>query len=107
LQGHRLLLADAGDDGGRQRHQVTGQAAEPIGLAHRIAHLDNNGLAVDVAELFERSAKRVELRRFGARVGAHQDADARNPVACCATAALGPVSAAPPRAARNLRRFTR
>jgi hypothetical protein len=37
-------------------------------------------LAIDVAELFERSAKRVEFRRLDARVGSRQDTDALN---CC------------------------
>jgi hypothetical protein len=35
-------------------------------------------LAIDVAKLFKRPAKRVEFRRFVSRVGAHQDAYARN-----------------------------
>jgi hypothetical protein len=78
LQGGRLLPADAGDDGRRHRHQLASQAAEPVGLAHRIPQLDLNGLASDVAKLFERPAKRLELRRFVARVGAHQDTDAGN-----------------------------
>jgi hypothetical protein len=78
LQGGRLLSADAGDDGRRHLHQLAGQAAEPVGLTHRIAQGDLNGLAIHVAELFERPSKRVEFRRFVAGVGAHQDANARN-----------------------------
>src|SRR5215472_9270235 len=51
---------DARDDGRRERHQLTRQAGEPVGLAHRIERLDQNGLAVDVAELLERSTERIE-----------------------------------------------
>jgi hypothetical protein len=37
LQGGCLLPADAGDDRRRQRHQLAGQAAEPLRLAHGVA----------------------------------------------------------------------
>jgi len=78
LKGHRLLAADANDDGRRQRHQLASQGGESVGLPHRIAHLDPNGLAIDVAEFFEPSAKRAKYCRFNARGGAHQKPDARN-----------------------------
>jgi len=70
---------DARDDGRRERHQLTRQAGEPVGLAHRIERLDQNGLAVDVAELLERSTERIEFCRFIARTRSHQHSDVRKP----------------------------
>ena len=78
LEGGGLLPADTDDDGRGNRHQLLGQAAEPVRLAHRVARLEQDVLAIDVAELFERRAKRSESLRFDARAGTHQDADAWN-----------------------------
>ena len=49
------------------------------GPALGIARLDKDVLAINVAELFERPAKRGESVCFDARAGPHQDADARYP----------------------------